>query len=196
MISEEIKQQFYRTVIDKNVLIGDLCTTVFKSSLLETPLGLMIVISDEHVLYLLEFVDCRGLDREIKNLSLLYKANIIAAHSAPIDVIKQELAAYFNGTLKEFTTKLHMTGTPFQKKVWNALLHIPYGQTRSYAAQAAVVGNKSACRAVGTANGCNQIAIVIPCHRIITSDGKIGGYAGGVTRKQWLLDFERQHNGK
>jgi AraC family transcriptional regulator of adaptative response/methylated-DNA-[protein]-cysteine methyltransferase len=169
------------------------CKTL-TSSTFETPLGSMIAIADNAALYLLEFVDCRGLEREMKRLSLHTKSTIIPGSTAPIESIKTELTLYFNGTLKEFKTPIHTLGTSFQKSVWSALQNIPYGQTKSYAEQAQTIGNKSAFRAVANANGANQLAIIIPCHRIINSNGKLGGYGGGVDRKQWLLNFERQHH--
>ena len=86
-----------------------------------------------------------------------------------------------------------LLGTDFQKLAWHALTTIPYGHTKSYVEQAHAIAKPSACRAVGTANGANQLAIIIPCHRIITSTGKLGGYAGGLTRKKWLLAHERNN---
>jgi AraC family transcriptional regulator, regulatory protein of adaptative response / methylated-DNA-[protein]-cysteine methyltransferase len=163
------------------------------SAILDTPLGNMIAIADEKNLYLLEFIDCRGLEREIAKLRIHTKATIVPGITKPITSIKAELASYFNGTLKKFITPFHILGTPFQQSVWRALQDIPYGQTRSYADQAHSISNKSACRAVANANGANQIAIVIPCHRIINSNGNLGGYGGGIDRKRWLLDFESKH---
>ena len=171
-------------------------SNTLKSCHLNTPLGQMIAIADEQALYLLEFVDCRGLEREIEKLRILTNATIIPGNTAPIESIKTELTSYFNGTLKKFKTPIHILGTPFQKSVWNALQNIPYGQTKSYAEQAKNIGNTLAHRAVANANDCNQLAIIIPCHRIINSNGKLGGYGGGIHRKQWLLTFEKQHYGK
>lgn len=170
--------------------------TTLTSSTFMTPLGQMIAIANECTLYLLEFVDGRGVDKEIEKLQIATNSTITAGSTPAIQSIKTELALYFNGALKEFKTPIHILGTPFQKSVWSALQQIPYGHTRSYAQQANVVSNKSACRAVGTANGANQLAIIIPCHRIINSNGKLGGYAGGLDRKQWLLALERQNYDK
>ena len=163
-----------------------------KSSLLDTPLGLMIAVSDEEFLYLLEFVECRGLEREIERLSIRTASVIISGTTEPIRSIERELKAYFEGSLKDFKTPFFLFGTPFQKLVWQALQRIPYGETRSYTAQANAIEKPSACRAVANANGANQIAIVIPCHRIINSDGRLGGYGGGIARKQWLIDYEKK----
>lgn len=107
--------------------------------------------------------------------------------------IEQELKKYFEGRLGKFTTPLFLLGSPFQKKVWNELLKIPYGTTRSYAAQAVSMGEPKATRAVANANGANQLAIVIPCHRIINSNGALGGYGGGIARKEWLLQHESKY---
>lgn len=101
-----------------------------------------------------------------------------------------QLEAYFMGELKEFKLKLNPEGTPFQKKVWEALLEIPFGKTCSYLELSKKLGDVKAIRAVAAANGKNPLWIVIPCHRVIGSDGSLTGYAGGLWRKKWLLDFE------
>lgn len=105
--------------------------------------------------------------------------------------MRQELDLYFQGRLKVFATPLETIGTAFQQQVWNALLTIPYGETRSYKEQAQQLGNPKAVRAVAAANGQNKVSILIPCHRVIGSDGKLTGYAGGLNRKQSLLALER-----
>jgi methylated-DNA-[protein]-cysteine S-methyltransferase len=104
-----------------------------------------------------------------------------------------QLEAYFKGGLKEFNLKLNPEGTPFQKKVWEGLQEIPYGETRSYLELSKNLGDVKAIRAVAAANGKNPLWIVIPCHRVIGSDGSLTGYAGGLWRKKWLLDFENPH---
>ena len=166
--------------------------TILKASWIDTKLGPMIAIADEAGLYLLEFVDRRGLEREVERLRLKTKAAIIPGVTDPIKSIAIELESYFEGKLKEFNTPLHLLGSPFQKLVWDELMRIPYGQTRSYMAQAEAIGKATAYRAVANANGANQLAIVIPCHRIINSNGDLGGYGGGITRKQWLIEHEKQ----
>lgn len=165
---------------------------ILKSSWLDTPLGPMLVISDEEGLYLLEFVERRGLEKEIERLRLKLKTAIIPGRTEHIDSIEQELANYFAGKLKSFKTPIHMLGSPFQKMVWQELMRIPYGETRSYLAQAKAIGKSSSYRAVANANGANQLAIIIPCHRIINSNGDLGGYGGGIIRKQWLINMEKQ----
>ena len=102
----------------------------------------------------------------------------------------QQLNEYFKGDRTEFDLKLNPQGTDFQKRVWNELLNVPYGKTRSYLEQSKKLGDPKAIRAVASANGKNPIWIIIPCHRIIGSDGSLTGYAGGLWRKKWLLEHE------
>jgi len=166
---------------------------VLKSCWIDTKLGPMIAIADEDALCLLEFDGRRGLEREVEVLSLKTKASIIPGITEPIKSIKQELEAYFNGTLTQFKTPIHIMGTPFQKLVWEGLRGVPYGTTRSYMAQAMAIGKDKAYRAVANANGANQLAIIIPCHRIINSNGDLGGYSAGVARKQWLIEHEESN---
>ena len=104
---------------------------------------------------------------------------------------RSQLAAYFAGRLREFSLPLAPGGTPFQKQVWNALREIPFGETRSYGALAASLGRPGAARAVGAANRTNPIGIVVPCHRVIGANGTLTGYAGGLERKQQLLELEQ-----
>ncbi|GAA3851133.1 methylated-DNA--[protein]-cysteine S-methyltransferase [Streptomyces coacervatus] len=106
------------------------------------------------------------------------------------DESKEQLKAYFAGELKEFTVELRLHGTAFQRGVWDQLRKIPYGETRSYGDLADAMGNPSASRAVGLANGRNPIGIIVPCHRVVGANGSLTGYGGGLDRKQRLLDFE------
>lgn len=103
-----------------------------------------------------------------------------------------QLHEYFAKRRKVFTLPLHMEGTPFQKQVWEALCTIPYGETRSYGQIAKQIGHPQAYRAVGMANNRNPLAIIVPCHRIIGSDGKLVGYGGGLEKKRFLLELEKQ----
>jgi methylated-DNA-[protein]-cysteine S-methyltransferase len=107
------------------------------------------------------------------------------------DAIDQ-LAAYFGGELLHFDLPLRPYGTDFQRRVWDGLRQIPYGETWSYGQLAGRVGNRKACRAVGLANGRNPIAVIVPCHRVIGADGTLTGFGGGLARKAWLLDHERR----
>ena len=103
----------------------------------------------------------------------------------------RQLRAFFAGELRDFDLTLLPQGTEFQRRVWHALCGIPFGETISYGELARRIGNPAASRAVGLANGANPIPIVIPCHRVIGSSGKLTGYGGGLEKKRWLLDFER-----
>lgn len=165
--------------------------TILKSTWIDTPLGEMLAISDEKSLYLLEFAERRGLEREIERLRVKIKTEIIPGNTSPIDSIKSELKSYFEGSLKKFKTPLQLFGSSFQQSVWSELMRIPYGETRSYAEQAIAIGKETAYRAVANANGANQLAIVIPCHRIINKNGDLGGYGGGIHRKKWLIAHEK-----
>lgn len=164
---------------------------ILKATWFDTVLGPMLAIADEDSLYLLEFVDRRGLEREIERMRKKTKAAIIPGSTPPILTIEDELKQYFSGKLSAFKTPLFRLGSPFQKRVWEELQKIPPGETRSYADIARAIGRPTAFRAVAQANGSNQIAIVIPCHRVINENGDLGGYAGGLARKKWLLDHEK-----
>jgi AraC family transcriptional regulator of adaptative response/methylated-DNA-[protein]-cysteine methyltransferase len=152
----------------------------------------MLAVADDEALYLLEFVDRRGLAKEIEQLRRKTKLPIIPGKSETIEQIEAELGRYFSGETLEFKTALFQIGSPFQKRVWEELQKIPYGQTRSYAEIAAGIGKLTAFRAVALANGANQFAIVIPCHRVINSNGELGGYGGGIKKKEWLLKHEKR----
>lgn len=160
---------------------------------INTPLGDMIAISDQHHLHLLEFVDRKGLPAELKKLVESSKGDIGIGRYGPTDQIREELAAYFDGRSADFKTPLTLAGTPFTKSVWEALRRIPAGETRSYADLAISIDNPAAVRAVARANGANQLAIIVPCHRVIGKDGSMTGYAGGLWRKQKLIELERQY---
>ncbi|MGW2449209.1 methylated-DNA--[protein]-cysteine S-methyltransferase [Streptomyces sp. NPDC001675] len=112
-------------------------------------------------------------------------------NDTPFAEAREQLSAYFAGELKEFTLELRLSGTPFQRGVWDRLTRIPYGETRSYGELATELGNPKTSRAVGLANGRNPIGIIVPCHRVIGAAGSLTGYGGGLDRKRRLLDFER-----
>lgn len=166
--------------------------TYLQAKWLDTPLGPMLAIADEAALHLLEFVDRRGLEREIERLRLAARAVIVPGESIIFEQIGQELADYFGGTLNKFATPRKLYGTPFQRLVWAELEQIPLGETISYQELAIRIGNPLAVRAVARANGANQLALVIPCHRVIRANGDLGGYAGGLARKATLLETERR----
>ncbi|MGA8164305.1 MAG: methylated-DNA--[protein]-cysteine S-methyltransferase [Waddliaceae bacterium] len=165
---------------------------VLKASRIDTPLGPMLAIADEKALYLLEFAERRSLEREIEQLLQKAKGAIIPGTTQPIESIKNELAQYFEQGLCKFHTPLFLMGTPFQKSVWEELQKIPPGETRSYMEIAKAIGKPKGFRAVARANGSNQLAIVIPCHRVIKANGEIGGYAAGIDTKKSLLALEKR----
>ena len=165
---------------------------ILKAAWIDTPLGSMLAVADDEALYLLEFVDRRGLEKEIEQLRRKTKLPIIPGKPKPIQQIEAELIDYFSGKLLEFKTPLFQIGSAFQKRVWEELKKIPSGKTRSYKEIASAIGKPSAFRAVALANGANQFAIVIPCHRVINSNGDLGGYGGGIKRKEWLLKHEKK----
>ncbi len=164
---------------------------LYQSSI-ETPQGPMIVLTDETALYLLEFVGRKGIEAEIKRLHTRTKKTIVPGRTKITDLIERELEQYFAGTLQVFTTPVVFVGSPFQKLVWWELQRIPFGKKRSYKEMAIALCNPDAHRAVARANATNQLALIVPCHRVVATGGALGGYAGGVERKQWLLDHERQ----
>ncbi|MDE0472303.1 MAG: methylated-DNA--[protein]-cysteine S-methyltransferase [Ekhidna sp.] len=158
-----------------------------------TPLGAMVAGATDEGLCLLAFAGGEKLKNQIDALTKSMRAEIMTGQHPLIHLVSLQLSEYFEGKRKVFNVPFVMQGTAFQQKVWDALVKIPFGMTRSYKQQAKVVGNTRSVRAVARANGANRIAIIIPCHRVIGSDGSIVGYGGGVHRKQWLLKHEFEH---
>ncbi len=158
----------------------------------ETPIGPMIAGSRDGSLVLLEFTNRRMMEAQIETLKKRFKAAFLPEDDDVIERTRRELDEYFAMKRKDFSIPLEYPGTPFETKVWKGLLQIPYGETRSYEDLAKVTGSKGAVRAVGSANGRNRIAIVIPCHRVVNKSGALGGYGGGLWRKQALLSLEQQ----
>jgi AraC family transcriptional regulator of adaptative response/methylated-DNA-[protein]-cysteine methyltransferase len=161
----------------------------------ESPLGPLLAGARPEGICLLEFTDRRALEAQLATVRQRFACAVVPGTHAHLDRLKDELARYFAGSLRAFTVPLVYPGTPFQQKVWDRLQKIPYGQTLSYEALATAVGVQGAQRAVGRANGQNRIAIVIPCHRVVNKSGKLGGYGGGLWRKEFLLNLERGGNG-
>jgi AraC family transcriptional regulator of adaptative response/methylated-DNA-[protein]-cysteine methyltransferase len=158
---------------------------------IRTPLGPMIAAATNRGVCLLEFTDRRMLEAQLDTLGRRLKLPLVPGEHPLLDRLKTELAEYFAGARRSFEVPLHVSGSPFQERVWQELLRIPYGETRSYQDVARTTGSPEAVRAVGTANGMNRIAIVIPCHRVVNKGGKLGGYGGGLWRKQRLLGLEQ-----
>lgn len=156
----------------------------------ETPIGPMFIAATDNGVCLLEFVDRRMLETELKDLQRLLKSKIITGENSHIRQAKIELTEYFSGNRMIFDLPLDTPGTIFQHQVWDELLTIPHGTTRTYQEQAERIGNPKAVRAVASANGHNRVSIVVPCHRVIGKDGNLTGYGGGLERKRWLLEHE------
>lgn len=160
-----------------------------------TPLGDMVSVTSKSQLHLLEFIGRKALSKELERLYVFAKGRLglSLGQTEPAAQIKEELTAFFEGSSSRFHTPLAYHGSDFSGAVWDALREIPAGTTRSYSDIAASIGRPSAVRAVARANGANQIALVIPCHRVIGADGSLTGYGGGLWRKQKLLEIERQY---
>jgi len=158
---------------------------------IETPVGPLLAGATESALVLLEFSERSILQQQLASIRRRFNTAIRQGTNRWLDALQQQLGEYFSQGRRQFELPLEYPGTPFQERVWSKLLTIPYGQTWSYLEMARSLGDIRATRAVGTANGMNRIAIIIPCHRVINANGKLGGYGGGLWRKQLLLDLER-----
>lgn len=160
-------------------------------SWLRSPLGPLVAGATSEGICLLEFSDRRMIETQFETVRTRFAAPVVPGSNEHLKTLQNELARYFAGSLRDFSVPLVYPGTDFQRRVWTQLLTIPYGETRSYEDIAIAVGDKNAVRAVGRANGQNRIAIVIPCHRVVNKNGELGGYGGGLRRKQFLLELER-----
>ncbi len=158
---------------------------------LHSPLGPMVAVASDRGITLLEFVDRPSLRRELRVMRQRFDAPLTPGTNVYLQTLAQQLEQYFAGTRRAFDVALDLGGTEFQRRVWSCLLSIPYGETSTYQAIARELDKPGAARAVGSANGHNQIAIVIPCHRVIRADRSLSGYGGGVWRKRRLLDLEQ-----
>ena len=156
----------------------------------DTPLGQMLAVCSAKGLCLLEFMGQGRVDRELAQVEAARGGPAVQGRNALTEQLGQQLAEYFKGQRQQFALPLDLVGTPFQLRVWQALLQIPYGRTWSYGQEAQYLEQPTATRAVAAANGQNKVSIVVPCHRVIGSNGALTGYGGGLPRKQWLLALE------
>ncbi len=154
-----------------------------------SPIGLIRLIGDESGLRSCSFVTSNSGETE----SWLEAEKKLNKAPGPVLEACKQLDEYFAGKRKKFSVKLNLEGTTFQKRVWEELQKIPYGQTRSYGEIARACGHPGASRAVGQANHSNPVVIIIPCHRVVGSDGRLVGFGGGLWRKKWLLQHEARH---
>ena len=150
------------------------------SAVMESPIGLLTLVEEDGALIEIHFGECC--------------ADIPRYRTGLLERAKSELNEYFDGRRKTFDLPLNPRGTAFQQRCWNALLQIPYGETRTYGQQAAMIGNPKACRAVGMGNHANPLPVIIPCHRVVGTNGQLTGYAGGLEIKQILLNIERMNH--
>lgn len=169
---------------------------LLRADCIDTPLGPMVAVCDKHALHLLEFVDRKALPGSLKNLQAYAKGSLGFGRFGITDQVAAELDAFFSGNSAEFRVPLAYHGSAFTKDVWQALREIPAGETRSYSDMAGRIGRPSSVRAVARANGANQIALIVPCHRVIGADGSLTGYGGGLWRKQRLIELEQAYRDK
>ena len=146
-----------------------------ETTYIQTPLGIAEIIGDEN---------------GVSSISVIDEGTISTVIPVELQNAVKQLNEYFSGNRTSFDFKLNPKGTEFQQKVWKGLLQIPFGKTRTYLEQSKILGDVKAIRAVASANGKNPLWIVVPCHRVIGSDGSLTGYAGGLWRKKWLLEHE------
>ena len=161
--------------------------------ILDSKLGRMIGGATDRGVCLLEFVDRKSLNTILNKLEKKHRLSLLYGTTAMLEKLQKEVTSYFSGELNQFSVPLDVRGTDFQLEVWQELVKIPYGETRSYNEIARAINRPSAVRAVGNANGDNNIAIIIPCHRVIGNDGDLTGYGGGLWRKKKLLDLEKRY---
>lgn len=160
---------------------------------ISSPLGLLTAVGDEESLYFLAFTDSKYHAQHMAKLSH-NNTTPFHTHATPLlEHFTREMESYFAGELQKFTTPLALIGTVFQKNIWDALAHIPYGQTQSYKELATSIQHPTAFRAAAQANAANPLMIIIPCHRIINNTGSLGGYSGSLTRKAWLINHEKNY---
>lgn len=180
-----------RSIIDKTA------AKVFETddklfvSYLDTTLGTLIIGATQKGICIVEFADKHLLAFEFETVSKLVGCPILQGENDHIISCKKQLIEYFASKRTAFDIALDTPGTSFQETVWKSLCHIPYGTTISYKKQSQQLGNEAAIRAMASANGQNRVAIIIPCHRVIGENGSLTGYSGGIWRKRWLLNFEK-----
>lgn len=170
-------------------MLGDIKLPLYVT-FIDSPVGTLVGGATADAVILLEFTDDTPHKMLLEQFEQRFEWPVSEAVNPHLMLLEMELSGYFAGMLQHFSVPFKYEGTPFQHKVWEELLNIPYGETRSYQELAQALHMPKATRAVGHANGQNQIAILIPCHRVVNTGGALGGYAGGLWRKRYLLDLE------
>lgn len=161
--------------------------TTYRRTTMPSPIGTLTIVANDDAIVAIDW------DGESGHEAMLGDAEIVdveAGDHAPLALAVEQLGEYFDGERTDFDLPLAAAGTPFQHLAWDALVRIPFGETVSYGEQATMLGDKNKARAVGAANGKNPIPIVVPCHRVVGSNGHLTGFAGGLDAKAWLLDHE------
>ncbi len=169
---------------------------MIKTTKINTPLGEMIAAATDEGICLLEFTEGKSLATDYESLAAIFNTQVKRGSNTHIRNLKKQLKEYFRGKRKDFALPLEIRGTEFQEEAWKELMKIPFGATSTYLKQAEAINKPGALRAVGHANASNRIAIIIPCHRVIGSDGTLIGYGGGLNKKKWLLEHEKKYSGK
>ena len=164
---------------------------IITTTTFSTPLGEMFAAASKKGIVMLTFFTPFNIEAKIAVLKNTLDADVIPANGEIFEVLKIQLEEYFDKKRTTFEIPLQLVGSPFQIQCWKELLNIPYGKTISYKEQAIKIENEKAHRAVANANAQNMIAILVPCHRVILSDGKLSGYNGGVEKKEFLLKLEQ-----
>ncbi|MFN8241305.1 MAG: methylated-DNA--[protein]-cysteine S-methyltransferase [Bacteroidales bacterium] len=159
----------------------------------DSPLGKLTAASVDDKICMLEFSDSNRVAGTLEELSALTGYTPSESTGGILTDLSFQLDEYFSGKRKVFDLPVKFFGSDFRIRVWNELLRIPYGETRTYLQQTLLLGDSKAIRAVASANGANRIAILVPCHRVMGANGKLTGYAGGIWRKRWLLELERSN---
>jgi len=158
-----------------------------------SPIGSIVTCATKKGVCFLGFIGQKRIENQFDEIQKQFNAIILPGRNEHLTDVKKEVNEYFEGKRKTFTVTLDVFGTDFRENVWNELLNIPYGKTISYKEQAIAINNRKAVRAVAAANGANRISIIIPCHRVIGSNGSLTGYASGLHKKKWLLNFEKNN---
>ena len=166
------------------------CHSFINTRIISTPIGSMIASASESGICLFQFEDSKLLEKQFKKIKNLVLSENVFKVKRHLDVLEQQVSEYFNKNRKKFDIQLDLTGTTFQKTTWKQLTKIPYGITISYKQQAKSIHSPKSFRAIGAANGQNPVVILIPCHRIVASNGNLTGYSGGLWRKKILLEHE------
>lgn len=171
-------------------------TTIILSTTIKTPIGSMYACATNEGICMLEFPYRKSFLKQVNGLKRLLNADIMEGESKYFEMLKSQLKEYFKNQRKDFEIPLVLSGSAFQLKVWNELRKIPYGERRTYLQQSKNLDSPKAIRAVAAANGANKISILIPCHRVVGSNGSLIGYGGGIRNKQFLLELESKNNSK